>query len=506
MSSRTELNFQGSNVDRGSHISVGIDNTYCQTYCFNLLISISGTLLTVALGVIFLAILLSIMVVNWAKLMRKKYVSENMVLLALIVVNGSGFLCVWILGFCRLSENGHTIRQDTNIKITFIKIKLFSMYFFGSCYLFHCGLYAWMHSCFNFSENHTLGLIFNLLTMFYVFFLFGYFSLNYNKMYENTPLEKLLILGVFISIGCIWMDTVFSESSDLFETVIDTNISTVENLTESVSIPVEFIEITDPFLLPAMIEFSLMAIDLLFSKEREAPKNGNINEKKRYTTWLQSVSQLVIYICCFALFSFTFYVLVTDTAKENVKHTFDKYVEFQIFLKIVALFLVFGCTNLVCKLLKFHLNASAIILVISCFGNVVYHTLYLIASVSTDEIMPGPCVDNAISILMAGFQVYFILGTHCLELPTSEKDILIHCACSLLSMINFGLWISDSIGEERRPVFSIVLSDVYGEFVWKVINKLILPLTIFFRFHSGVHFLELYWECRFLPAEYIYDV
>lgn len=455
----------------------------------------------VTLGIILLAILLSIMVVNWAQLIRKSYLSEYMVLIVLIIVNGSGFLCVWILGFCRLSsvssENDNTEQQNNDIKITFMEIKLFSMYFFGSCYLYHCGLYAWMHSCFILSENHTLGFIFNLLTMFYVSFLFGYFSLNYNNMYENTLLEKLLLLGVVISNVCIWMDTVFSESSDLF----DKNRSTVENTTESVSTSVEVIEITDPFLLPAMIEFSLMAIDLLFSKEKEAPINGN-NETRRYTTLCQSVSQLVIYICCFVLFTFTFYVLATDTEKENVKLTFDKYVAFQIFLKIVALFLISCCTYKVCKLLTFHLNASAIILMISCFGNVVYHTLYFIASVSTYEILP--CVDNVTSILIAGFHAYFILGTHCLKLQPSEKNIRIHCACSLLSMINFGLWISDSIGEERRPVFSIVLSDVYGEFVWKIINKLILPLTIFFRFHSGVHFLELYWENHFLPADYIY--
>lgn len=441
------------------------------------------------------------MVVNWAQLIRKSYDSECMVLMVLISVNVSGILCVCFLGRCRLSsvssEDDSIMSSDIDIKVTFIKIKLFSMYFFGSCYLYHCGLYVWMHSCFVLSEKHALGVIFNIVTVIYVFCLFYYFSLNYNKTFENTPLEKLLLLGIVISNVCIWMDTVFSESTDLF----DKNRSTVENTTESVSTSVEVIEITDPFLLPAMIEFSLMAIDLLFSNEKEAPTNGNIIETKRYTTRLQSVSQLVIYVFCFALFSFTFTVLVTGTDRANNNYAYYGYVVLQIILKFVALLLITLSTIHVCKFLTFHLNTSAFILIISCFGNVVYHTLYIIASISTNGIMPVPFVDNAISILMAGIQVYFLLGVHCLESPTSPKNYAIHCACSLLSMINFGLWISDSIGEERRPVFSIALSYVYGEFVWKVINKIVLPLTIFFRFHSGIHFLKLFWECHFLPEE-----
>lgn len=52
--------------------------------------------------------------------------------------------------------------------------------------------------------------------------------------------------------------------------------------------------------------------------------------------------------------------------------------------------------------------------------------------------------------------------------------------CCLLGVLNFGLWISDSIGEERLFVFSIVIYKVYDVDVWFVINKIILFFMIFF--------------------------
>lgn len=65
-----------------------------------------------------------------------------------------------------------------------------------------------------------------------------------------------------------------------------------------------------------------------------------------------------------------------------------------------------------------------------------------------------------------------------------------------LGVLNLGLWVSDSIGEEWFLVFSYVLYKVYDMEVWFVINKIVLFLIIFFWFYFGLDFLEIYWKYK----------
>lgn len=115
--------------------------------------------------------------------------------------------------------------------------------------------------------------------------------------------------------------------------------------------------------------------------------------------------------------------------------------------------------------------------------------------------------DNIINMFLALFQTVFILGTHS---PRDCKNCMCHTcstecawwlhnkfvpyACCLLGILNLGLWVSISIGEGRLPVFTISIYKAYDKVVWLFINKIILPLTIFFRFHTGLDFLEFYWK------------
>lgn len=64
--------------------------------------------------------------------------------------------------------------------------------------------------------------------------------------------------------------------------MIADNSSTVINLTISAKRAMEAIEKSDPFLSPAMIEFSLISIDMLFLKTDRSKKktsNSNISNK-----------------------------------------------------------------------------------------------------------------------------------------------------------------------------------------------------------------------------------
>lgn len=103
--------------------------------------------------------------------------------------------------------------------------------------------------------------------MLYTFLLFIYFALFYVRIRNNTvwenfaslgvPLANLLVVGFFLFIRH-WIENNSSQLINLTESIQSTNKA------------IGAIEKTDPFLYPAMIEFSLMAIDMLFTKTDDA--------------------------------------------------------------------------------------------------------------------------------------------------------------------------------------------------------------------------------------------
>lgn len=469
---------------------------------------ISGILTLVVLGVVVLAIMFSIMVVNWAKLTFNQEVQEIAVLVFLILLNGFGLVCVCLLGLfyskSTVDENSSSHKRDSK-KLHFPEKKLLAIYFFGFGYLFHCGLFAWRHSYSN-SAKHILGFIFNILTIIYVCCLFIFFSLYFDKRYKKNCKNNVLIFGILISNIGIWLDALFSEANDLFKAnIVNNDTLTLQNIYHSFSKADEIIHKTDPFLSPAIIEFSLMVIDIFFSS-----KTKNQKDESGYSVWKIIIP--ISSISSFALFSFTFTVLLMNFIHVDYPNGFLVYVIMQIVLKIamfiILIYILFGFIRYVNDEVIFHFNVSAFVLIISCFGNIVYHMLYLVASFSkTDFLLPFCVIDNSVSLFIAGIQTYFLLGIHSLKKSLPNVKSLNECkrhmynACYVLSIINFGLWGSDSIGESRYPLFSIILYKAYGKTVWKFINKLIFPLTIFFRFHAGMDFLDLFWEKSLLESK-----
>lgn len=511
---------------------------------------ISETLLMIVLGVGFLSIVVPIMVINWAKLIFEKTVSRTIVLSILTLTNSLGLLCLFLLvcGIffkcscirygnilnslqsecvnvlkCRFNcfqrlrnicviffkcscntrqENMENNNQPNNNdeystqKITFFYIKLISLYIFGLCYLFHCGLYAWKHSAYD-----MLGFIYNIITILYVFFLLIFFSTLPGNDYTKTCGGKVVILIILISNVCIWMDTFFCESDILFERNIDVNNSSdIQNLTGTFSRAAEdAIEKTDPFFLPAMIEFSLMTIDMLFYKN----ENNIIRRNPRsIRSAIRGFCQLFIFIFCFILFSFTCTVLLTTTASNDTNYPeyFIVYESFQLFLKVLMLIFIILCIFPLYDTLTFHFSVSAFVLIFSCFGNIIYHVFCFLAFFSNKgpkvkESVTITCIENVLSVMLALLQIFFLLGIQSPNTIRSDSEEgCVYYLCSHLGTINLALWICDSIGEQRLPIFSTELNYAYGHHVWEIVNKLIFPLTIFFRFHTGLDFLKLYWE------------
>lgn len=480
----------------------------------------SGSTHLVVLGVVIVAIVVSIMTIHWAKIIYEECYSDRMVYLLLIVLSALGLVSgVFLISLrfkrktelCVFSISNHTTG------ITFMKIKLVFMFIFGICYLFHCGLYVWKHTfenkCFG---NNDFGFAYNVISIFYTCTLFVYFSLFYGRK-DNTCCENLASLFIMVTNACIWLDTIFSESGKVFNDEMNvTESTTILDITNHSSRATEAIKITDSFLSPASIEFSLLSIDMLFTQTSPTSNHKKINEdtilKKELA--IKRIFQIIFSLIAIALFAFTLVVVLTNdesTDLPDYPDDFKFYVYYQVGIKGL-MFILIMCLLVELPRLTFHVNVSTFVLLVACFGNVSYHFLYCIALGSKNN-TPFDCplilslLENICGILLALFQSVFIIGTHMPKDYAKHSDEsrvqkckdwlhknVVYYACCLLGILNLGLWVSDSIGELRLPVFSITIYKAFGTRGWSIINKIILPLTIFFRFHTAFDFLEYYWK------------
>lgn len=163
----------------------------------------------IVLGVLLQGIVVSIMAVNWAQLISPECENENMVQIVLMISISIGLISVVVLLFLR-RRNSKSELSEHKTSITFLKIKLISLYIFGLGYTFHCGLYTWKNFSYDICpENSDLSIAFNILSILYTFILFIYFALYYERCDENTFGENAASLGIFLTNACIWFNALF---------------------------------------------------------------------------------------------------------------------------------------------------------------------------------------------------------------------------------------------------------------------------------------------------------
>ena len=449
------------------------------------------------IGAFVIVFLLVLITLGRMGILMKGETGETLTLIILTVLNCIGILALCLRCFCCLkrspSESGNCK------KITFYHIKLLSLYLFALGYLFHCGLYAWKHS--SSIPKNDLGLCYNILTIIYIFLLLAYFSMCQNTEQDESVENNLFKTVVFVSMICCWVDAFLSEANNLFHNKDGSDTQNAQNLTRAE----EATRYTDPLFTPAMIEFYFMTINILYTKVGISSDNGSKTQTNIVCTLFRFVCQFIIFLGVFALFAFTCTVLIS-VSNDNL-NDFLIYIFFQLLIKCIF-FIIICVIIFSIPWSSVDINASFAVLFVSCIGNALYHTLYLLAYISTEipknTITSGVSIaENIISLLIAGLQTLFILMmdnhketsiSKCINCRSCVKDIFVYYACSLLGMINLGLWLSDSVGEFWYLEFSLPLCQAYGHQFCLLIQKTLLPVTIFFRFHTGVEFLKLYWD------------
>lgn len=390
--------------------------------------------------------------------------------------------------------------------------------------MFHSGLYAWKH--YDFQEecpgNSCFDFIYDISSILYTFIIFVYFALFHDSKLEQAVKKYYVLIPIIVANVCIWLNAILFGSDFLYEKLPNNNsTSPMINITESSNLAVEAIEKADTFCLPAMVEFSLMAIDMLFTENDytingySAGKSSLIQERHTFGKICHIVKktvQVVVSLAALLHFAFVFTIVLTTNSTDNIldhSHYFLVYFCFELVMKLTMLTLILICFYKFCKcahLIRKCTPSLAVLLFTTC-GNVGYHILYIFAlSLDDRKYQPVPMtislIVNGLSLLLAVLQSFLIqlirsndfICTSSQENQQRSQTNFLYYTCFILSLFNFALWASDSIGEDRRSILSVVYNWSYEQLGSSVIYTIFFPLTVFYRFQSGLDFLEFYWK------------
>lgn len=474
----------------------------------NCLISLKVIFEISFLTVAFIIFLPPLIVVFLCKL--NSDAAETAALWILIISHVAGSICMLILGIisyvCEDSQEDIDGRENT-----FLKLKLFSMYILGACYFLHCFFYLLKYV--SNTQNQCLGIANFIIAFFHILIYFVYFFAIHKKK-DNNTYEKIFLICILIANIGTWIealstDFLFNASQNI--TVPDQNITR----------PTVAIEKTKQLLPSAVIGFSVLTIDLLFTKadetplESDAPLEAEVYESplesdaeiKKYKNQkaFKTIIQIIFLLLSFFLLAFTFTELLTSDSSADLECYFFSHMVFKL-LNIVLIVIIsigINCKETINRLrekllnIRQHpskVNVWVIIFITTCIVKVFYHIVCFSLPAQDVKIEIWVVIDNIISIVLVIIQTLFILVSYTSTNIKDQRELLsVKCLkifdrsfiCSLLGMMNMALWFSDSIGKEKL-IYGL------GNNVVENLRKFSLLFSIFFLFQAGLEFLKCY--------------
>lgn len=329
----------------------------------------------------------------------------------------------------------------------------------------------------------------------------------YDKKISNGG--KVLRMIIIITNACSWLNAYFFESSEIFERHdINENKTVSSNLTEDKCF--ENADIVEVIFAPVTIEYTMMAIGFLFPVALE-----DVRYSRSWKMTVLISAFLIIYEAGVLVFSLQVVLKCTFIDDSNgVPLEFTFYVVLVAILFAAMIGLLIACIILkrMSKLKRSNdhsIHIENFTLLVTAFGNNLYHLLNAIAVVELESIsLTHKTItfgQNILGLSLAFLQTWFLLAINRYEVTNEQvhnisrdsgctchaKNSLKH-SCFALAVMNFGLWMYGSIAEIREPVFTYLQQQYYSGPSWNVILKIIFPLTVFYRFHSSMDFLKLW--------------
>lgn len=487
----------------------------------------AGGRLYIVIGVVTLAVIFSMMTVNWTRMIYTDEEANSMLFGVLISSISIGILSILIPKFstcCYSRDLMPKGKSDSGYK----RLRVAALILFGFCNLAHCVLFILKHASSSSECSHrNEGIAYNILSIIYTILLM--IEISVCKVLNESVCHRLLSICILFANFSFWLDTIFSESGSIFNHGDDiettplnhTNITTFCNYTK---LSMLLIKNVDPVLSTGTVEFAVITVDMIFSNQADSHNSNldstpgaanKVNTQTEDSDSLQKVKKLVLLlfgIASFVLFAISivgfFAGLSDDEESDKEKESltlsifFESYIITSSIIKLTMLVCVTWCTVLSWQNFKYTFSVEGLILMMSCFGNIIYHMFYLFAiwksykdkkEEGVDTYLGFAYFDNIVSIFVAAVQTIFILAIeNKVSMSNNRHKNTVYYVCMLLAIINAGLWASDSFGESRLPILSIIIKRNYSQTFWIIFTKLVLPITIFFRIHSGLILLKMH--------------
>ena len=362
-----------------------------------------------------------------------------------------------------------------------------------------------------------------------------------------------IVVGACLVDVTVWFDSYISEWINIYNFPIEVNTENSTNETTPLyknctddNQVTDFIEKTEPLLNPMIIEFSLMAIQItiktlsnnndisntdITDSYHDIPTQDDERDNTANRSWWSKCCQVVFEILVpfftlalgLVLVVFSYFVTLTgeNSHEQGIPTTFLIYHAIQIVLKSAMIILIILLSSIlyhsrksylpdqlrfcsqgkccfVLRLILIAFTSGFVVVLLAALSNISYIIINIDAlSYGEDfkSFVTVAKVDSIISIFLAIMHMILIGVWHVLERYTKNKNVqfknVLCNFCLMLSFFNFGLWLSDCIGENRKPIFTEIQYRNLGENIWRVNTKLLLPGTIFFRFHCAMFFLEM---------------
>lgn len=380
--------------------------------------------------------------------------------------------------------------------------------------LFACG---YTHNTFTYAEHLHSDRVKPLLLTLYlavsIFFIWAQvivltFLQYYDKKISNGG--KVLRMIIIITNACSWMNAYFFESSEIFDKRHDfkENNTISSNQTEGTCF--EHTGIVEVIFAPVTIEYTMMAIGFLFPVALE-----DVRYRRSWKMTLLISMFLIIYEAGVFVFSLQVVLkcsLIDDSNGVPLEFTFYVVLVAILFAAMIGLLIACIVLKRMSRLKRSNdhsIHIESFTLLVTAFGNNLYHLLNSIAVVELGSIsLTHKTItfgQNILGLTLAFLQTWFLLAINRYDVTNEPvhnisrdsgctchaKNSLKH-SCFALAVMNFGLWMYGSIAEIREPVFTYLQQQYYTGPSWNVILKIIFPLTVFYRFHSSMDFLRLW--------------
>lgn len=448
---------------------------------------------------------------------------------------------IWIV----VHKNGDQSLEKNAEDVT-IRMKLCFLWIFGIINILHCAVdMAINFECIDeqgkeqFQGDYVVSIVTHTFEIIFLTGQLGFISSYSAYRLTSSTLVNYGISTIILTHAIRWFRTLFRSllSNDLIYLTNDSKIFLNDCFWTSDL--TSFRKSVDVYVNPTLTEYSLLAVSLMLrmwiSLEKKdsqpsfvpplddertpllcdsSPKVSNhVNIHKRIIRMLSlrsAVRSSSVYICVLVAIVLCLPILTTvimSSAMENQSYHYQLSSEiiqcmFKLELFIVIMLAFFLC-NTQYKEASYsidRINSSRFILIFCTAGAVAYSTFGLIAGLLYDKddsrwLSIVLVIQKIFEIACIYFQTILILqhsSNKIVHLQNVSRYIPVYKVHCVLFTINIIMWLVNSyMGKVVDSVMHIEQS-FYGDNYLKAVNDVVLPITIFYRFHTAMDIYQLY--------------